>query len=92
MENSLPVLIIVLLLINFAAFIYVGVDKRKSIQQTQRVPEVNLFFISVFFAALGVFLGMFFFRHKTRKIHFPLGIGFLFIQQITLLILILNNV
>lgn len=88
MENISLLLFVTLALINLAAFIFVGVDKRKSINHTERVPEVFLFFISIFFAALGVFLGMLYFRHKTRKIYFPLGIGLLFIQQIALLFLI----
>lgn len=88
MENTSLLLFVTLALINLGAFIYVGVDKRKSINHTERVPEVYLFFISIFFASLGVFLGMIYFRHKTRKIYFPLGIGLLFLEQVALLLFI----
>jgi len=78
--------------INLMAFIWVGIDKKRSIQNSERVPEVYLFFISIFFASLGVFLGMLFFRHKTRKFYFPLGIGLLILEQSLLLILISRTI
>ena len=88
MTSNLAYLYILLTIVNLVAFIWVGVDKKKSINHSERVPEVYLFFIAIFFASLGVFLGMLFFRHKTRKIYFPLGIGILFIEQSVLLLLL----
>jgi len=63
----------------------VGVDKKQSVDQNRRLPEVFLFFVAVLFASLGVFLGLFMFRHKTRKFYFPFGIGLLVIEQTALL-------
>ena len=77
-------------IINIIAFIFVGVDKKKSVNHSERIPEVHLFFIAIFFASLGVLCGMLFFRHKTRKIYFPLGIGLLFLEQLTIVILTLK--
>lgn len=71
-------------LINAIAFVLVGVDKSRSIDREERVPEVYFFFLATCFASLGVLLGMFAFRHKTRKMYFPLGISFLLLQQISL--------
>jgi len=89
--NITSAFFICLLTINLGAFIWVGVDKKRSVKHSERVPEVYLFFIAIFFASLGVFLGMLFFRHKTRKIYFPLGIGLLFVEQILLLVLLTRN-
>lgn len=92
MEDFKIWLIIILILWNLVAFILVGFDKQRSIAQERRVPEVYLFFVAVLFASLGVFAGMYSFRHKTRKSYFPIGIGILLVQQIALVALFLNKV
>lgn len=92
MQNVYILLFGALVAINLLAFVWVGLDKQKSLNHSDRLPEVSFFFISIFFAALGVLLGMLVFRHKTRKIYFPLGIGLLFIQQILLLVFALEKI
>lgn len=82
---------IILGLANLAGFILVGWDKNRSLKQGERLPEALLFFAAVLFGSLGVFLAMFIFRHKTRKIYFPLGIGLLLIQQAGLIYLLYLN-
>ena len=84
-------LAVILGLANLAGFILVGWDKNRSLKQEERLPEALLFFSAVLFGSLGVFLGMFIFRHKTRKIYFPLGIGLLLAQQVWLLYLLYIN-
>ncbi|MDE2311866.1 MAG: DUF1294 domain-containing protein [Patescibacteria group bacterium] len=66
---------------NTLAFAFVGLDKRRSVDLGRRLPEVFLFFVAACFAALGVFLGLLFFRHKTRKFYFILGVAILLMQQ-----------
>ena len=93
-EVNWPVLAGVVALLNVISFVLVGRDKAKSVARTERVPEVYFFFLAVFFASVGVFLGLFTFRHKTNKIYFPLGIGLLLVQQLCLLyfvFLLLNS-
>jgi uncharacterized membrane protein YsdA (DUF1294 family) len=87
MQNSF-IFYAVLTAINLVAFILVGTDKKRSIQNNERIREVYLFFVAIFFASPGVFLGMLYFRHKTRKIYFLLGIGLLILEQTALLILL----
>lgn len=87
MTGNLVLLWGVLVVINIFAFALVGLDKKKSVNRTERFPEVSFFLISIFFASLGVLLGMFAFRHKTKKIYFPVGICVLLIQQIFLVML-----
>lgn len=87
-QNSLWPAVLILTAVNIFSFILVGVDKKRSRDEARRLPEVFLFFVAVFFASFGVFLGMYAFRHKTKKVYFPLGIGLLLIQQIFLLLYI----
>lgn len=89
---SLPIIIgLILAVINVSAFILVAADKRKSENANQRVPEVYFFVWAIFFAAPGVLAGMFTFRHKTRKLHFVLGIGLLLIEQVLLVYLLYSQ-
>jgi uncharacterized membrane protein YsdA (DUF1294 family) len=72
--------------INIIAFILMWIDKGKA-QKTgkQRISEGIMFFMATFFGSIGVYLGMFAFRHKTRKWYFIVGIPFLFLQNIAFL-------
>ena len=88
MENSLLIFYLVLGAINLIAFILVGVDKKRSVEHNERIREVYLFFIAIFFASLGVFLGMLFFRNKTRKFYFLAGMIILMTEQGLLLALL----
>jgi len=88
MTNGLLIFYGGLAAVNLIAFTLVGVDKKRSVDNNERIPEVYYFFIAIFFASLGVLLGMLFFHHKTRKIYFPLGIGLLILEQGALLILL----
>lgn len=83
--------ILALAAINVAAFAAVGVDKKKSISLSERVPEIFLFFLAACFGSLGVFLGLFVFRHKTLKLYFVLGIGLILVQQALLLLLLYKS-
>lgn len=69
--------------INLVSFIIMGNDKRKSIRSgADRTPEGLLFFMASAFGAIGVYAGMFAFRHKTKKWYFLLGIPLLILQNI----------
>ncbi len=69
--------------LSFLAMWWDKVQSRKS--GAERVSEGMLFFLAACFGSLGVFLGMFAFRHKTRKWYFLLGIPLLIAQNIALL-------
>ncbi len=83
--GMLTIVIIVLCALNLGAFILVGVDKSKSLGESERVPEIYFFVWAACGASLGVLLGMFVFHHKTRKLSFVLGIGLLLIEQVLLI-------
>lgn len=63
-----------LLMMNLAAFIAFGVDKRRARQGRWRVPEARLLLLSALGGFVGAFLGMRVFHHKTRKVKFTLGV------------------
>lgn len=72
--------------INAAAFLVMAWDKRQSRQNgAERISEGLLFFMATAFGALGVFLGMFAFRHKTRVWYFLLGIPLAFVSNLAFL-------
>jgi len=86
LNQSSQLLLIAYLLINVLAFIIMLSDKLKSRQTgAQRISEGKLFFLAAVFGALGVYAGMFVFRHKTRKWYFLLGIPLLIAQNVALI-------
>jgi len=62
-----------------------SLDKNRSHGARARISEGTIFFWAICLGSLGVYLGMFAFRHKTRKIYFTLGIPLLILQNFTLL-------
>jgi uncharacterized membrane protein YsdA (DUF1294 family) len=88
MQDYQNIILVAVAAINIGAFFAMGLDKRKSIVGSERLPEVYFFFWAAFFGSLGIFLGMFAFRHKTRKMYFPVGIGLILLEQIFLLLFV----
>ncbi len=75
--------------INIIAFFIMLVDKAKSTQPgARRISEGMMFFLAAAFGSLGVYAGMFAFRHKTRTWYFLIGIPLLFIQNLALAMVI----
>jgi uncharacterized membrane protein YsdA (DUF1294 family) len=67
-------------------------DKNKSRKVgAERISEGLLFFMATVFGSVGVYAGMFAFRHKTRKWYFIVGIPILMVQNISLLYLLYAN-
>lgn len=67
-------LIIFIIIINLLSFITVAYDKRQAKHHRWRVPESRFFFLAILGGAIGVYLGMNFFRHKTKHTLFIYGI------------------
>lgn len=62
------------------------IDKVKSKKENvKRISEGILFFMAVFFGSVGVYIGMFTFRHKTKKWYFVLGIPLVILENISFL-------
>ena len=52
-----------------------GIDKRRARLGQRRIPEKRFFLVALFGGWPGAFLGQYFFRHKTVKLRFRVGIG-----------------
>ncbi len=59
------------------AFLAFGIDKTYAKTRRWRIRESTLLTLSVLFGAVGAFLGMQVFRHKTRKLRFKFVVPFL---------------
>lgn len=84
------ILIGALVVINVTAFLVMANDKRKAVKgrNSNRTPEVLVFFMAAAFGAIGVYLGMHTFRHKTRRWHFQIGIPLLIMQNLAFVYLV----
>jgi uncharacterized membrane protein YsdA (DUF1294 family) len=69
-------------LLNALAFILIGNDKYKSRHNQWRISEKSFFVISTLGGSIGVLMGMYFFRHKTRHPNFVWGIPIILILQV----------
>jgi len=71
-----------ILAINLYGIFVMYSDKNKSQKGKWRTPENTLFIIAFAFGALGIFIGMRLFRHKTKHNKFVIGIPAILIVQI----------
>jgi uncharacterized membrane protein YsdA (DUF1294 family) len=87
-DNLSSYLLILFLAINLLAFLIMLMDKLKSAKPgIERISEGMMFFLASAFGSLGIYLGMFAFRHKTQKWYFLIGIPLLIIQNAAVLYL-----
>ncbi len=63
----------ILVALNVFCFFLVNIDKVRTIRHQRRVPEQTLFMLAFLGGALGVYLGMMRFRHKTKHLYFAWG-------------------
>jgi uncharacterized membrane protein YsdA (DUF1294 family) len=89
MDNGIFSLLLLFLAVNLTAFFVMLLDKVRSRKNgAERISEGLLFFMAAAFGSVGVYAGMFAFRHKTRKWYFILGIPLLMVQNAALLYLV----
>ncbi|WP_252236672.1 DUF1294 domain-containing protein [Clostridium sp. CH2] len=86
------IVLIYLLFINFIGFCIMLIDKNRAIHKEWRVPEKTLIGISIIGGSIGMLLGMFTFRHKTKHLKFLLGIPVIIIIQFYIVIYLCNYV
>jgi len=75
-------------IINTVGFLMMAADKKKAIRSKSRISEKAFFIAAWVGGSLGVFLGVFAFRHKTRHKKFTAGLPFIMAAQIFAAILI----
>ena len=79
-----------ILLVNFIGFGLMGIDKRKAVKGSFRIPEATLFIVAIIGGSIGSIFGMYTFRHKTRKWYFVYGMPAILIAQLALLVFIFS--
>lgn len=79
--------IIYLVIINFLGFVIMGIDKLKAKRGSRRIPENTLFMFTILGGGVGTILGMYIFRHKTKKKKFTVGMPIILIIEVLLFIL-----
>lgn len=72
-------------IINIVGFACMYFDKRAARLNRYRISEKFLFTIAIIGAVIGVWIGMYMFRHKTKKLHFVFGMPIILIIQILIL-------
>lgn len=63
--------------VNILAFSFMGIDKRRARAGLRRIPERSLFMTAIAGGVFGIWIGMYTFRHKTRKRAFVVGVPLL---------------
>ena len=63
-------------------YFLMGYDKRQAQRDGRRIPEKTLFALAIFGGAMGGWLGMTQFHHKTRHWYFKWGFSLLAILQL----------
>lgn len=58
--------------INIITFLFYGYDKRQSLNNKGRIPELTLHLLALLGGTPGAFLGQLSFRHKTKKLSFKI--------------------
>ena len=81
-EAHLQIVAILLAMMNVYAFVLYGLDKRYAKKKKWRISEASLIWAAVLYGALGAYLGMKLFRHKTKHLKFTFTVPFLLILQI----------
>jgi len=79
-------ILLYLLVVNVITFLMMGFDKHEAKKGNWRVSEKTLFTLVVLGGSIGGILGMFTFRHKTKKWYFRFGFPIILILQILVVI------
>ncbi len=82
--SSLEIFYTILISWNVITFALMAIDKGKAENEEYRISEKALFMSAFFLGALGIYLGMQIFRHKTKhlsfKVFIPIAIIFNIIE------------
>ncbi len=86
--NYRIILIIIgyILSVNLAGFLAMYIDKKRAKRNEWRIKEGTLLSIALLGGGIGAMIGMYKFRHKTKKLKFTVGIPTIIITQIVLIV------
>ena len=74
--------ILYVIFINLLGFVLMKLDKSYAIKNKYRISEKTFFVISLLLGSIGVYSGMYKFRHKTKHMNFVIMVPVLFILNI----------
>ncbi len=77
------------IIVNIVGFIMSAVDKSAAKRHKWRVPEKNLFAVSLLGGAVGTLMSMLISRHKTKHKRFMIGIPLIIFVQLSVYIYII---
>ena len=79
-----------LIVVNLVGFALYGIDKAKSKGKGRRIPERTLLLVAAIGGALGCWLGMLLFRHKTKHVRFKVLVPLLTVVWVVAVVLVLR--
>lgn len=74
--------IIYFVAINLISFLIMLYDKKKAEYNGWRVSEKSLFLFALFLGGIGIYSGIYKFRHKTKHLKFTIGIPLVIVLNI----------
>lgn len=74
--------IIYLIIINIITFLAMWLDKTKAKKGKWRISETTLLILGILGGSIGGMIGMYTFRHKTKKKRFTIGMPAILIIEI----------
>lgn len=92
MKDACILLIVYLCVINAVALVACGVDKWRAIHGRWRISERCLMLFAAFGGSIGMWGGMYFFRHKTKHPKFYIGVPAILIIQIIIVVLVMMKI
>ena len=79
-----------ILFLNVYLYWIMGKDKESARRNERRIPERHIFLFSALGGAVGTYMAMHHYRHKTKHRSFKIGIPAIIIIQIILVILLVG--
>ena len=85
---QLPIIVVsYLIIINLIAFVLYGIDKKRAIRNEHRIRESVLLWIARLGGAIGSWLGIKIFRHKTKHTKFRIVVPLWIVIWVVVIVL-----
>lgn len=83
---TLQNILLYVIIINVIGFLAMLIDKKKAKRGSWRIAEKTLFTITLLGGGIGTILGMYAFRHKTKKLRFTIGFPVIVLSEIFVIV------
>lgn len=90
-NTNTNLLVTYLAIINIATFCLYGIDKSLAVKEKWRISNCVLLGLAAVGGSIGAWVGMYTFRHKTKKWYYTIVVPVILILQITLAMLLLSG-